>query len=241
MNLLFTLVSFAVTLGVLIVVHELGHYFVAKWCGVKVLRFSIGFGKPLFTRRRGPDQTEWVLAAFPLGGYVKMLDEGEGAVAPHELARAFNRQPVAKRIAVVMAGPFANLILAVALYCLLFMAGVPGVKPMLGNVPKGTAAAMAGLSSGEVLAAIEGEPVATWQDARWEIGAAGNRQRPGLPKPLFTGFERIDGKRFRRRFSGQAWPGGLQTADQAGYWPIESEWASGSGWTRGGRCHPFGQ
>jgi regulator of sigma E protease len=169
MNLLFTLVSFAVTLGVLIVVHELGHYFVAKWCGVKVLRFSIGFGKPLFTRRRGPDQTEWVLAAFPLGGYVKMLDEGEGAVAPHELARAFNRQPVAKRIAVVMAGPFANLILAVALYCLLFMAGVPGVKPMLGNVPKGTAAAVAGLSSGEVLAAIEGEPVATWQDARWEI------------------------------------------------------------------------
>lgn len=169
MNLLFTLVSFAVTLGVLIVVHELGHYFVAKWCGVKVLRFSVGFGKPLLTKRRGPDQTEWVIAAFPLGGYVKMLDEREGEVAPDELPRAFNRQPVAKRFAVVLAGPLANLLLAVLLYCVLFMVGVPGVKPMLGDVPQGTAAAAAGLAAGDVLAAVEGEPVATWQDARWAI------------------------------------------------------------------------
>jgi regulator of sigma E protease len=167
MSLLFTLAAFALALGVLIVVHELGHFWVARWCGVKVLRFSIGFGKPLASWKSGPDGTEWALAAFPLGGYVKMLDEREGEVAPHELPRAFNRQTVWRRILIVAAGPVANFILAIALYWLLFMIGVPGVKPMLGDVPPASPAAMAGFKAGEIMTRIDGDAVATWQDVRW--------------------------------------------------------------------------
>lgn len=167
MSLLFTLAAFALALGVLIVVHELGHYWVARWCSVKVLRFSIGFGKPLTSWKSGPDGTEWVLAAFPLGGYVKMLDEREGEVAAHELPRAFNRQTVWRRILIVAAGPVANFILAIVLYWLLFMIGVPGMRPMLGDVPPSSPAAMAGLRAGEVMTRIDGDEVATWQDVRW--------------------------------------------------------------------------
>ncbi|MFA7316644.1 MAG: RIP metalloprotease RseP [Sulfuricella sp.] len=167
MSLLFTLAAFALALGVLIVVHELGHYWVARWCGVKVLRFSIGFGKPLVVRKSGHDGTEWALAAFPLGGYVKMLDEREGEVAPHELPRAFNRQSVWRRILIVAAGPVANFLLAIALYWLLFISGVPGVKPMLGQPASGSPAAVAGFQPGEVMTSIDGQAVATWQDARW--------------------------------------------------------------------------
>jgi len=169
MNFLFTLAAFAVTLGVMIVVHEYGHYRVARWCGVKVLRFCVGFGKPIFVRRYGADQTEWVLAAFPLGGYVKMLDEQEGEVAAHELHRAYNQQSVYRRCAIVVAGPLANLIMAVLLYWLLFMLGVPGVKPMLGEPSATTPAAYAAFQRGEVITRIGGETVATWQDARWSM------------------------------------------------------------------------
>lgn len=169
MNFLFTLAAFAVTLGVMIVVHEYGHYQVARWCGVKVLRFCVGFGKPLWIKRIGADQTEWVLAAFPLGGYVKMLDEQEAPVAPHELHRAYNRLSVYRRSAIVVAGPLANLIMAVVLYWVLFMAGVPGVKPMLGEVPTATPAAQAGFQRGEIITRIADEPVDTWQDARWVL------------------------------------------------------------------------
>jgi regulator of sigma E protease len=119
MNLVTTLVAFLVTLGLLIVIHELGHYWVARWCGVKVLRFSIGFGRPIARWTRGPDRTEWVVSALPLGGYVRMLDERDpdaGPVSAAELPRAFNRQSVGKRIAIVLAGPMANLLLAVAVY-----------------------------------------------------------------------------------------------------------------------------
>jgi regulator of sigma E protease len=169
MSFLFTLAAFAVTLGVMIVVHEYGHYKMARLCGVKVLRFCVGFGKPLVTRRYGADQTEWVLAAFPLGGYVKMLDEQEGEVAPHEVHRAFNRQSVYRRAAIVAAGPAANLATAVLLYWLLFMLGVQGVKPMLGEAPPGTPAAQAAFQSGELITRVGDEAVATWQDARWAL------------------------------------------------------------------------
>ena len=169
MSFLFTLAAFAVTLGVMIVVHEFGHYQVARLCGVKVLRFCVGFGKPLWIRRFGADQTEWVLAAFPLGGYVKMLDEQEGPVAPHELHRAYNRLSVYRRSAIVVAGPLANLIMAVALYWVLFMAGVQGIKPMLGEVPAATPAAQAAFQRGEIITRIGNEPVATWQDAHWVL------------------------------------------------------------------------
>ncbi|MGZ8197689.1 MAG: site-2 protease family protein, partial [Burkholderiales bacterium] len=120
MNFLNTAVAFIVTLGLLIVIHELGHYWVARLCNVKVLRFSLGFGKPLWSRRLGRDETEWAVAAFPLGGYVKMLDEREGAVDPGEAHRAFNRQSVRRRFAIVLAGPVANFLLAIVLYWALF-------------------------------------------------------------------------------------------------------------------------
>src|SRR5665647_17378 len=164
-----TLIAFVVTLGVLITVHEYGHYQVARWCGVKVLRFCIGFGKPLFTRTYGQDQTEFVLAAFPLGGYVKMLDEREAPVNADDLPRAFNRQSVWKRMAIVSAGPIANLLLAIALYWLLFMHGVMSMKPLLGEVPQSTAAAQASMKAGELIRKVAGVPVSTWQDVRWTL------------------------------------------------------------------------
>ena len=169
MSFITTVVAFVVTLGLLIVIHELGHYFVARLCNVKVLRFSLGFGKPLWSRKRGPDQTEWAIAAFPLGGYVKMLDEREGPVDPAEAYRAFNRQNVARRFAIVIAGPLANFVLAIFLYWILFMHGVPGLKPVLGEVPPQTVAAAAGFAAGDTLVRIGDEPVATWQDARWVL------------------------------------------------------------------------
>ena len=167
MSLLFTLAAFAVTLGILIVVHEYGHFIVARRCGVRVLRFSVGFGKPLITKKFTPDGTEWVLAAFPLGGYVKMLDEREGPVAPADLPYAFNSQSIYRRIAIVLAGPVSNLFLAVLLYWALFIYGVPGIKPILGEVPLSTPAASASLHRGDTIARIGNEPAATWQDLNW--------------------------------------------------------------------------
>ncbi|MDP2783716.1 MAG: RIP metalloprotease RseP [Sulfurimicrobium sp.] len=169
MNLLHTLLAFALALGVLIIVHEFGHYWVARRCGVKVLRFSVGFGKPLWLRRFGADGTEWAIAAFPLGGYVKMLDEREGEVAEHELGRAFNRQTVWRRILIVAAGPVANLLLAILLYWFLFMVGMPGVKPLLGDPVKGSPAAVAGFEYGELVTSLDGEPVTVWADVRWAL------------------------------------------------------------------------
>jgi regulator of sigma E protease len=151
------------------VIHELGHYWVARWCGVKVLRFSIGFGRPLKTWVRGADHTEWVLAAVPLGGYVKMLDEREGTVAAEELPRAFNRQNVWKRIAIVVAGPAANLLMAIFLYWTLFVHGVPGIRPVVDTPVQASAAASAGFQKGDVIRSIGGEPTLTWQEARWEL------------------------------------------------------------------------
>jgi regulator of sigma E protease len=167
MTLLNTIVAFVVALGCLIVVHEFGHFLVARACGVKVLRFSVGFGRPLWARKLGRDATEWVIAAFPLGGYVKMLDEREGVVAREDLPRTFNRQSVWRRIAIVVAGPAANFLLAIALYWGLFMHGVPGIKPVIGEPPQATVARAAGFAAGDTLVKIGEEAVPTWQDARW--------------------------------------------------------------------------
>ena len=166
-----TIVAFIVTLGILITVHEYGHFQMARLCGVKVLRFSIGFGKPLFKKRFGRDGTEFVLAAFPLGGYVKMLDEREtdAPIVAAELPRAFNRQSVWKRILIVIAGPTANLLLAIVLYWVLFMHGVTGMKPVLGEVATDTPAAHASLKQGEEIVSVAGIPVQTWQDVRWTL------------------------------------------------------------------------
>jgi len=178
-SLLHTIVSFIVALGILIVVHEYGHYLVARLCNVKVLRFSVGFGRPLLTRRSGKDRTEWVIAAIPFGGYVKMLDEREGPVAAEEAPRAFNRQSVWKRFLIVLAGPVFNFAFAVLLYTGLFMNGVPEATPIVGEPPAGTAAAAAGLHGGDTVRAINGEPVATWQDLRWRV-LQGALQRESL-------------------------------------------------------------
>ena len=167
MSILITVVAFLAALGCLIVVHEFGHYLAARACGVKVLRFSVGFGKPLWMKPLGRDGTEWVIAAFPLGGYVKMLDEREGPVAREDLPRAFNRQSVWRRLAVVIAGPAANFLLAIVLYWVLFIHGVPGIRPVIGEPPQGTPAHQAGFVAGDTLMKIGDEPVATWQDARW--------------------------------------------------------------------------
>jgi regulator of sigma E protease len=168
-NFVTTVLSFIVTLGVLVVIHELGHYAVARFLGVKILRFSVGFGRTLWVRRFGRDQTEWAVAAVPLGGFVKMLDEREGDVPAGERDRAFNRQSVGARIAIVLAGPFANFILAVLLYWALFMVGLPGMKPVLADPPRETAAATAGLRDGETIRAIGEEPTNTWNDVRWQL------------------------------------------------------------------------
>src|SRR5262249_10252120 len=135
--------------------------------GVKILRFSVGFGKPLVVRRRGADQTEWVLAAVPLGGYVKMLDEREGEGKAGDLPRAFHRQHVAARLLIVPARPAANFFLAFIGFWVLFIAGLLGVKPVLGDPPRNTPAAVAGLVNGDTVVAIAEEPVATWTDVRW--------------------------------------------------------------------------
>lgn len=178
MSILWYLASFALALGILIVVHELGHYSVARLAGVKVLRFSVGFGRPLWVRRSGPDNTEWVIAAFPLGGYVKMLDEREAAVAPPELPRAFNRQPVAKRFAIVAAGPIANLLLAIVFYWGLYVYGVEELRPLLGSPVAGSMAQKAGIAEGDLVLRANGRAVATWQDLRWEILQFAVAQQP---------------------------------------------------------------
>lgn len=169
LGLLNYLIPFVVGLGVLIAIHEFGHYWVARRCGVKVLRFSIGFGRPLLRWQAGRDGTEWALAAFPLGGYVKMLDEREGPVPAAEAHRAFNRQSVGKRMAIVAAGPLANLALAIFLYWVLNLVGVDELRARIALAPGPSVAASAGLMDGDLVTGVEGDPVASWQDLRWSV------------------------------------------------------------------------
>ena len=149
-----------VTLGVLITVHEFGHFWVARRLGVKVLKFSIGFGRPLW-RRLGRDGVEYVIAVLPLGGYVKMLDEREGEVAPAEQQRAFNRQPVGSRIAIVLAGPAFNFLFAVLAYAFMFMVGVPGVKPLLDEPRPKSLAEAGGFRKSDLVMTIDGQSTPT--------------------------------------------------------------------------------
>lgn len=182
LNGLLTLLAFAFTLGVLVTIHEYGHYQVAKWCGVKVLKFSIGFGKPFYSKQVGRDQTEFILAGIPLGGYVKLLDEreidGTEDYHLHDMSRALNRQSLAKRMAIVLAGSGANLLLAIVLYWVLFMIGVVGLKPIIGHVVEHSPAADASMKRGETIQSINGKPVANWQDARWALLNASLQNAP---------------------------------------------------------------
>lgn len=167
-----TVVAFVVALGLLIAVHEYGHYRVAVACGVKVLRFSVGFGKTILRWQPKGSATEFVIGAFPLGGYVKMLDEREAPVAPEERHLAFNNQPLKSRAAIVAAGPAANLLLAIVLYATVNWIGVDEPKAILASPVAGSVAQSAGLAGGETVlrAAREGsplEPVASFEDLRW--------------------------------------------------------------------------
>ncbi len=169
LGILYSIVAFIVAIGVLVTVHEFGHFWVARKLGVKVLRFSVGFGKPLWMRRSGPDQTEYVLAAIPFGGYVKMLDEREGEVEPHELERAFNRKSVWRRIAIVVAGPAFNFLFAILAYYLIFIVGVSGIKPVIGEIAVPSPAHTAGVQYGDVILAVNDVETGTWERARFAM------------------------------------------------------------------------
>lgn len=211
-----TLLAFIVTLGLLIVVHEYGHYRVAVACGVKVLRFSVGFGRTLWSRQRG--ETEFVIAALPLGGYVRMLDEREAPVAPNEVHRAFNRQPLAKRTAIVAAGPIANLLLAVLLYASAHWIGIEEPKAVLGTPPASSAFERAGLRAGDwVRAYSDGDgqwtDVASLNELNWQVvrhalnqramqlsvtDAQGRGERQVLLELERLGLREIDAEALRR-------------------------------------------
>lgn len=169
METLHTLFYFIVAIAILVAFHELGHFWVARKTGVKVIRFSIGFGKKLWAFQKSPDQTEFVISAIPLGGYVKMVDEREGEVRPEDLPYAFNRQSVAVRTAIVAAGPLFNLILAVFLFWLVMIIGETGLKPILGEVQPGTLAAEAGFQSGDEILRVNQKPTPTWSIALDEV------------------------------------------------------------------------
>lgn len=179
MSFLHTVFSFLVAISVLVTIHELGHYWVARWCGVKVLRFSLGMGRVIFSRRIGPDQTEWVISALPLGGYVKMLDvreQGEEAIPEHEKHREFCAQSVWKRIAIVAAGPVANFLLAIILYATLFVHGTQEPLAKIRVPANDSIAYQAGMRHGDVIAQINSQTVQGWGDVRWYL------MRQGLNK-----------------------------------------------------------
>jgi regulator of sigma E protease len=157
--------SFLVAIAILVAVHEWGHYIVARMVGVKVLRFSIGFGRPLWITRYGQDQTEFCLSAIPVGGYVKLLDERDCAVTLNDQGRAFNRQPIPARIAILFAGPGMNFLFAIFAYWCMFVTGVPGIRPVVGDVDPQSVADRAGLVAGDQLVRIGERPVSTWEGA----------------------------------------------------------------------------
>lgn len=196
MSFVITIVAFLVAIGILVTIHELGHYWAARLCDVKVLRFSVGFGKPLWLRRYGPDKTEWVIAALPLGGYVKMADERDGTVERYASsdvkARAFNNKTVWQRIFIAAAGPAANLILAALFYWVLLVTGMPGTKPYVAQALPNTAAAEAGFQEFERMTLIDGREVVTWADARLRlVEAATNRGKVEIETENEAGTRRV--------------------------------------------------
>jgi len=169
--------AFLIAIGVLVAVHEFGHFWMARRLGIRVVRFSIGFGRPLW-RHRVADGTEYALSAIPLGGYVKLLDEREGPVPPEHLSQAYNRQPVWRRVLVLLAGPAANFLFAVCAYWVLFAVGVPALKPVIGEVTEDSIAARAGLAAGDEIVAVGGRETPTRETAVLAILDQLMQQRP---------------------------------------------------------------
>lgn len=187
MTILTYVVAFLIAIGVLVAVHEFGHFWMARRLGIRVVRFSIGFGRPL-ARRLAADGTEYVIAAIPLGGYVKLLDEREGPVPVAQLSQAYNRAPVWRRVLVLLAGPAANFLFAVCAYWLLFVVGVPALKPVIGAVKPGSYAALAGLGNGDEIAEVGGRPTPTREAAVLALIDGVMKQRP-----IELGIQRADG------------------------------------------------
>lgn len=209
MQFIQTILALAVTLGILVTIHEFGHFLVARRCGVKVLRFSVGFGKPFYSwyDRHG---TEFALAAIPLGGYVKMLDEREGEVRPEELDQAFNRKSPGRRIAIASAGPLANFLFAILAYWVLSMVGIVSVAPIIGQVEPDSPANRMGLERGMEIVAIDGESISSWR----QVGMA-LLERAGEESPVeFTVTD--NGKRLTREVFLDRW-----LADQRDPNPIQ--------------------
>lgn len=169
MTILLSLVGFLLTIGILVAFHEYGHFWAARRMGVRVLTYSLGFGRAIFTTHRGPEQIEYRVGVLPLGGYVRMLDEREGAVEPAQQHRAFNRQPVWRRAVIVAAGPAANIVLALFFWWLMFMVGTQGVQPKLGEVEAGSRFAEAGMQAGDLITGVGDAPVASLSDLRLRL------------------------------------------------------------------------
>ena len=165
MSVLTNLLAFVVAISVLVAVHEYGHYIVGRWCGMKVLRFSIGFGKPIWKVIAGKDRTEYCVSAIPLGGYVKFLDGREGPVDEADQGRAFDHRPIPLRIAVLLAGPLFNFLFAIFAYWVLFVGGVPTMKPAIGEVLENSYAAEAGLQYGDRILQVDGRDAVDWETA----------------------------------------------------------------------------
>ncbi len=176
-----TILAFILALSVLIVIHELGHYWMARLCNVKVLRFSLGMGKILFSREFGPDKTEWAISALPLGGYVKLLDaraEDLDTISAEDRKREFTSQSVWRRIAIVAAGPLANFVLAIVVLTGLYIYGMPEPVARLRAVPENTVAYKVGLRGGETIVAIDDSPIHNWQQVRWKMTEILMEERP---------------------------------------------------------------
>lgn len=193
-NILWSALAFLVALGVLISIHEFGHFWVARKMDVKVLKFSIGFGRSVWSRRGRVDGTEYAVAMVPLGGYVRMLDEREGPVKPQELHRAFNRKSVWARIAVVAAGPLANFLLAIVVYWLVFLMGISGIAPVVGEITPDTPAAEAGFQAEDLILSVDGKDVPSWSEARIAL----LKQAVGGSSPILIGVKDADGSELVR-------------------------------------------
>lgn len=163
MSFLISAAAFILAIGILVAVHEYGHFMAARWVGVRVLRFSIGFGRPLWLRRAGPDRTEYCISAIPFGGYVRLLDERDCPVSESERHRSFNRQPISARITILAAGPVLNFVFAVLAYWCMFMLGVPGARPVIGEIIPGSVAESAGLASRDEIVRVGSRATSTWE------------------------------------------------------------------------------